>query len=149
MKPRKAWLQSFDYEIDSDVVSANIEAFLNEKIDAEAKIFGKYEEAKSRITINIKIDSKEKKRKRIIEDLEEKLDTLGKDKEPLHITQGLGEDEEKESGDEEEEEGDKGKSQIVIMSPRKKPQQTKKKLGVTSLSPPLNKPRTRVATSVE
>ena len=83
VKPRKSWLQSFDYEIDNDLVSGNIVAPLNEEIDAEAKPFGKYEEAKARITINIKISSKEKKRKIMIEDLEEKLGTLGKGKELL------------------------------------------------------------------
>lgn len=53
----------------------------------------------------------------MIEDLKAKLGTLGKGKEPLQLTQGLGEDEEKDSGDkeEEEEEGDKGKSIVVFM----------------------------------
>lgn len=46
VKSRKAWLQSFDYEIDSDVVSANIDALLKEEIDVEAEPFGKYEEDK-------------------------------------------------------------------------------------------------------
>ena len=86
IKLRKAWLQSFDYEIDSDLVSANIVALLNEEMDVEVEPFGKYEEAKARITINIKISSKEKKRKRIIEDLEVKLGTLGKGKDPLQLT---------------------------------------------------------------
>lgn len=43
MKLRKAWLHSFDYEIDSDVVSVIIDALLKEEIDEEAKPFGKYE----------------------------------------------------------------------------------------------------------
>lgn len=107
MKPRTACLQIFDYEIDSDVVSANIDALLKEEIDFEAKIFGKYDEAKEIITINIKIASKEKKRKKMIEYLEAKLGTLIKGKESLKLTQGLCEDKEQDSGDEEEEEGDK------------------------------------------
>ena len=76
---------------------------LKEEIEIEDESFGRYEEAKARITMNIKIASKEKKRKRMIEDLEAKLGTLGKGKEPLHITQGLREDEEKDNSDEEEE----------------------------------------------
>ena len=37
---RKDWLQIFDYEIDSDVVSANIDALFKEEIDVKAKTFG-------------------------------------------------------------------------------------------------------------
>lgn len=51
----------------------------------------------------MKIASKEKKRKKMIEDLEEKIGTQGKRKECLQITQGLGEDGENDSGVEEEE----------------------------------------------
>ena len=80
---KEVLVTNFDYEIDSDVVSTNIDALLKEKIDVEAKPFGKYEEPKERITMNIKIASKQKKKKKIIEDLEAKLDTLGKGKEPL------------------------------------------------------------------
>ena len=57
---------------------------------------------KARITINIQIDSTNKKRKKMIEDLEGKLGTQTKGKEPLVVTQGLGEDEENGSGEEEE-----------------------------------------------
>ena len=59
-KPRKAWLQSFEYEVDSDVVSANIDALLKEEIDFKGKPFGRYEEENSRIIVKIKIASKEK-----------------------------------------------------------------------------------------
>ena len=76
--------------------------------------------------MNIKISSKEKKRKKIIKDLETKFGTLGKGKEPLQLTQGLGEEEEQESGDQEEEEkeeeDDKGKSLVFFMPPSKKAQ---------------------------
>ena len=41
---RKAWLQSFEYEIDSDDISENIDALLKEEIDVEAEPFGRYEE---------------------------------------------------------------------------------------------------------
>ena len=79
--------------------------------------------------MNIKIASKDKKRKRMIEDLEEKLGTLSKGKEPLQITQGLGEDEEKDSGDEEEEEeeGDQRKALVVVAPPTKKAKSVKTK----------------------
>ena len=33
VKSRKAWLQGFDYEIDSDLVNANIVALLREEIE--------------------------------------------------------------------------------------------------------------------
>ena len=137
VKSRKAWLQHFNYEIDSDLVSANIVTPLKEEIDIAAKPFRKFEEAKARIFVNIKIDSKEKKRKTMIEDLEEKLGTLGKGKEPLQLTQGLVEDEVKDSGDEEEEEeGEKGKALVVVTPPIKKAEVTKKKPIVAPLSPP-------------
>lgn len=100
----KAWLKNFEYQIDSDVVSANIDALLKEEINIEAEPFGRYEEAKTRIAVDIKIASKEKKMKKIIEDLEAKKGTLGKGKEPLQLTQGLCEDEEQVRGDKEEEE---------------------------------------------
>ena len=69
----KDWLKSFDYEIDSDVVSVNIGALSKEEIDVEDIPFGRYEEAKDIITVNIKISSKEKKRKKMIEDLKDKM----------------------------------------------------------------------------
>ena len=59
--------------------------------------------------MKIKVGFKENNWKKMIEDLEAKLGTLGKGKEPLQLTQELSEDEEKDSGDkdEEEEEGNK------------------------------------------
>jgi len=152
LKLRKAWLEGFDYEIYSDLLNANIVALLKEEIDTKAESFGKYEEAKAKITMNIKIASKEKKMKRMIEDLEEKLGTLGEGKEPLQITRGLGEDEENDSGDEEEEEeeGYKGKSLIVVTIPSKKDKRTKNKPVVTPLSPPPpTKPRTKATASAK
>ena len=88
----------------------------------------------------------------MIKDLEAKLDTLGKGKEPLQLTKGIGEDEEQDSDDEEEEEeqDDKGKSLVFVMPPSKKAQGTKNKLIVKPISPPSpNKPRTRETTSIE
>lgn len=80
VKPRKAWLQSFEYKINSNVVNANIDALLKEEIDVQAKTSGRYEYAKERMNVNIKKSSKEKKKKKKIEDLEAKLGTLGKGK---------------------------------------------------------------------
>jgi hypothetical protein len=131
-------------------VNANIVALLKEEIDNDAKPFGKYEEAKARIMTDIKIDSKEKKRKKIIEYLEEKLGTQGMGKEPLQLTQGLREDKEEGSSDEEGEEEVKGKALVVVTPPRNKAKRTTKKLVVTPFSPlPPTKPRTRAITSVE
>ena len=56
---------------------------MNEEIDVEVEPFGRYEEEKARIYLNIKIASQEKKKKRMIEDIEAKMDTLGKGEEPL------------------------------------------------------------------
>ena len=52
-----------------------IVALLKEDVENESQYFGKYEEAKKRIVIDIKIDSKEKKRKKMIEYVEAKLGT--------------------------------------------------------------------------
>lgn len=41
VKSRKAWLQGFDYEIDSDLVNANIIALLKEEMEKEAESFGR------------------------------------------------------------------------------------------------------------
>ena len=83
VKPREPWITTFDYEIDSETVNAKKFVLLKEDIDNKVEPFGKYEEANARITINIKISSKEKKRKKMIEDLEAKLCTQGKNTEPL------------------------------------------------------------------
>ena len=53
----------------------NIAALLKEDVENESQYFGKYEEAKERITIDIKIDSKKKKRKKMIEYVEARLGT--------------------------------------------------------------------------
>ena len=141
----KAWLQSFGNEIVSDDVSAKIDLLLKEEIDVKEEPFGRYEEKKSRIIVNIKIASKKKKRKKMIKNLEKELGTLGKGKEPLQLNQGLGEDNEQDSGDEDEEaeekEDEKGKAVVVVMPQRKKAQISKKKKKVAT-PPPLTKPRT-------
>ena len=159
VKTRKAWLKPFDYEVDNDNASANIDALLKEEIDAYAKPFGKYEEAKSRIIIDIKIASKEKKRKKMIEDLENNLRTQGKGK----VAQGIGEDEENDRGDEEEEESveKKGKALALVPPPKKKAKIVKitkpkvkkieKKTSPKTFSPAPQRLRTRaiLAISVE
>ena len=72
LKSRVAWLKPFRYEIEVDDVSESIIALLKEEIDTKVDSFGKYEEEKARITIDIKIASTNKKRKVMIEDLEGK-----------------------------------------------------------------------------
>lgn len=109
MKLRKAWIKAFNYEIDSELVSACMVISLKEEIDTKEESFQNYEEGKERIILNIKIGSKEIKRKKMIKDLEEKLGKEGKGKEPLQLTQGLGEDERK----------------IVVMRKRKKKKKKK------------------------
>lgn len=61
-------------------MSATITTLINKEVDAKAKTFGKYEEAKARIIVDIKIASTDKKRKKMIEDLEEKLGRKDKGK---------------------------------------------------------------------
>ena len=87
----------------------------------------------------------------MIEDLVAKLGTLGKGKEPLQLTQGLGEDKEQDNDDEEEEleeeEADKGKALVVVMPQSKKDQRSKVKKETTP--PPPTQPRTRVAVIIK
>ena len=42
VKLRMAWLNFFEYEINNDIVSANIDAVLNEEIDVKVEPFGRY-----------------------------------------------------------------------------------------------------------
>ena len=56
-------------------MSTKITIFLIEEIDVKLKPFGKYEEAKEKIIVDIKIAPTDKKRKKVIQDLEEKLGT--------------------------------------------------------------------------
>lgn len=74
-KPRIAWLKPFGYEIVVNDVSVEIISLLTEEIDAKAKPFGKYKEAKEKIKVDIKIASVDEKRKKMIKDLNEKLST--------------------------------------------------------------------------
>lgn len=97
-----AWLKPFGYEIDIDDVSAKITTLLNEEIDAKDEPFGKYEEERDRITMDIKIACSKKNRNKMIEDLEEKLGIQTKGKEPLILTWCLGKNQDNDSGVEEE-----------------------------------------------
>lgn len=96
---RVRWLKPFPYEINVDEASAAITALLENKIDKDATSFGNYEEAKSRLTINLQIASMIRKKNKLVKKLKERFGE-GDDEEeeedqsqaPLQLTQGLGED---------------------------------------------------------
>ena len=75
-----AWLKPSGYEVGMDEVSVVITTLLTEVGDVKVESFGKYEEEKARIIVDIKIASTNKKRKKMIKDLDEKLGTQGKGK---------------------------------------------------------------------
>ena len=100
-------------------MSKGITAFLFEEIDAKVEPFGKYEEAKARITIDVKISSSDKKKKKMIKDLEEKLGMQDECEGPLMLTHCLGEDRESDDDDakEEEESVEKNGNALEFFSP--------------------------------
>ena len=103
--PRVRWLKTLPYEVNIDETSTKIAALLFEEVDKNAQSFGKFEEAKARITTNLqtkKVDRrKDKIIKRLIEQFgeEDEEDDDGKEKKgqgPLLLTQGQNKKEEQE-----------------------------------------------------
>lgn len=72
--PKVRWLKPFPYEINIDEASTTITPLLQEEIDKSATSFRNYEEAKSRITIDLKIASMVRKKNKIVKKLKEKFD---------------------------------------------------------------------------
>ena len=65
-RPRKVWVKPLPYEVNIDETKEIIEALVNEPIDPKAPIFGTYDEAKTRIELQIKIPHAINKGKRRI-----------------------------------------------------------------------------------
>ena len=121
--PRVGWLRPLGYEIDVDQASTIITTLLAEDIDKEKKHFETYDVVKSRVVTDLKMTTAVKKKDKLIKKMktrfgvevvgrteEEEVDEEEDDseneedepkKEPLQLTQGLGED--KEEGAKEEE----------------------------------------------
>ena len=55
VRPRIVWVKPLPYEVNIDETKDIIEALVNEPIDPKAPIFGTYDEAKTRIELQIKI----------------------------------------------------------------------------------------------
>ena len=55
VRPRVAWVRPLFYEVNIDDTKDIIEALVNELVDPKAPYFGIYEEAKTKISLEIKI----------------------------------------------------------------------------------------------
>ena len=55
IKPRTVWVKPLGYEVNIDETNDIIEALINEPINSKATYFGKYEEVKARIEMEIKL----------------------------------------------------------------------------------------------
>ena len=66
---RVAWLRPLPYEVIIDEITTTITALLAEEVDKSDKVFGKYEEAKTQITFNLKIATLERKIKNMMKNL--------------------------------------------------------------------------------
>ena len=120
--PRVRWLRPLGYELNVDEASAAITALLVEELDKTAKPFGTFDVVKSKIATELKTSTVIKKKDKLVRKLKKKFgegigttaaddeedeededndDEDDEGKEPLELTQGLGED--KDEGAEEEE----------------------------------------------
>ena len=86
------------YEVNFYETRDIIEALLNETTNPKTTYFGTYDEAKTRISLEIEIPQVLKRGKKRMETLKKKLKG-----DPLMLTKGKGEDEEEEEGEEKEE----------------------------------------------
>ena len=109
------WLRPLSYEINVDEVSIAITKLLEKEVDKQAKAFGNYELAKSKITMDLKTTLVVRKKNNIVKKLKEKHGEGAKEDDeeedvptqaPLALTQGEGEDQGEEEV--ELEEGVKG-----------------------------------------
>lgn len=88
--PRVRWLRPLGYEINVDEASTAIIALLAEEVDKNAKAFGNYELAKSKITMELKTTSVIKKKDKLVKKLK------------AEFGEGVEQEEEEEEEDEEE-----------------------------------------------
>ena len=93
VRTRNVWVKPLGYEVNIDETKDIIEALINELVNPKATYFGTYEEAKTRIELEIKLPQVVNKGKKRIAKM--------KTKAPPMLTKGKGEDE--EEGDEEKE----------------------------------------------
>ena len=117
--PKVKWLRPLGYEINVDEASTTIIALLVEEIDKSVKIFGNYDVMKSKVEMELKIVSTLKKKDKLVRKLKAKFGEGAGDEEeeddeeeeeeeelqaqePLALTQGMGEEIEKEEGAKEE-----------------------------------------------
>ena len=71
--PRVRWLRPLWYEINIDEASTTITTLLVEDIDKEAKAFGNYEMAKSKLTMELKTTPVTKKKEKLVKKLKGKF----------------------------------------------------------------------------
>ena len=114
VRPKVVWIKPIPYEVNIDETKDIIEALVNEPVDLEESYFGTYEEAKTRIELEIKLSQAVNKGKRRIAKLQSST--------PLMLTEGKGEDidEAKDEDESEEEEVPlKKKGKVTITKPPK------------------------------
>ena len=70
---RVRWLRALTFDVNIDETSAAITTLLFEYIDSNIQIFGKYQEAKARITMNLQTPKVERKRKKIMKKLQDEF----------------------------------------------------------------------------
>lgn len=71
--PQVRWLRPLGYEINVDEASATIKASLVEDVDKNAKEFGNYELAKSKITMELEKTSIIKRKDKLVKTLKAKF----------------------------------------------------------------------------
>ena len=67
VRPRVAWVKPLGYEVNIDDTRDIIEALVNEPVDPKAPYFGTYEEAKARISLEIKLPQALKRGRKQVE----------------------------------------------------------------------------------
>ena len=68
---RVSWLMPLPYELNIDEATATITTLLAEEIADKTPYFGTFEEAKSKISLRLLVATTERKRKKIVKNLEE------------------------------------------------------------------------------
>lgn len=148
--PRVRWLKPLPYEINVDEAFAAITTLLAKDIDKSATSFGNYEEAKSRITIDLKTAIVLRNKNKLVKKLKERFGEGGKEEEeddeeekqgqaPLELTQGLGEDLVEEA------KGVKGEEAKEAPKDTKAKKRKAKEQTVEKLEKPLKKPQQKPA----
>lgn len=99
--PRVKWIKPLPYGINVDEALSAITTLLVEDIDKSSTSFGNYEEAKSRITMELKIASMIRRKNKIVKKLKERFEKGG-------------EDEEDEEEDEDEEEQEQAQAPLAL-----------------------------------